>query len=161
MGWYGISILTSMFRISFMGWPPCPPLDPQLSSLLGDTESGISRLRCATLQCTACTSRHRRSNKAFVDYISAALRTPVTPFPPRGDAAYRQHAGGGPSHGHRQHAQKNLVKIARVVPEISSQTDRHTHIQLNSTQRALTDAGVEHLCARVCIAPHNITLRFK
>jgi len=22
------------------------------------------------------------------------------------DAAYRQHAGGGPSHGHRQHAQK-------------------------------------------------------
>jgi len=32
------------------------------------------------------------------------------------DAAYGQHAGGGPSHGHRQHAQK-LVKIALVVPE--------------------------------------------
>ena len=32
------------------------------SSLLGDTESGINRLRCATLQCTACTSRHRHSN---------------------------------------------------------------------------------------------------
>jgi len=31
-------------------------------SLLGDTESGINRLRCATLQCTACTSRHRHSN---------------------------------------------------------------------------------------------------
>ena len=29
------------------------------SSLLGDTESGINRLRCATLQCTACTSRHQ------------------------------------------------------------------------------------------------------
>ena len=28
------------------------------------------------------------------------------PFPRIGDAAYRQHAGGGPSHGHRQHAQK-------------------------------------------------------
>jgi len=28
------------------------------------------------------------------------------PFPPIGDAAYRQRAGGGPSHGHRQHAQK-------------------------------------------------------
>jgi len=32
------------------------------SSLLGDTESGINRLRCATLQCTACASRHRHSN---------------------------------------------------------------------------------------------------
>jgi len=32
------------------------------SSLLGDTESGINRLRCSTLQCTACTSRHRHSN---------------------------------------------------------------------------------------------------
>ena len=30
-------------------------------SLLGDTESGINRLRCATLQCTSCTSRHRHS----------------------------------------------------------------------------------------------------
>jgi len=28
------------------------------------------------------------------------------PFPPIGDAAYRQRAGGGPSHRHRQHAQK-------------------------------------------------------
>ena len=32
------------------------------SSLLGDTESGINRLHCATLQCTACTSRHRHNN---------------------------------------------------------------------------------------------------
>ena len=32
------------------------------SSLLADTESCINRLRCATLQCTACTSRHRHSN---------------------------------------------------------------------------------------------------
>ena len=32
------------------------------SSLLGDTESGINRLRCATPQCTACTSRHHHSN---------------------------------------------------------------------------------------------------
>jgi len=29
---------------------------------LGDMESGINRLLCATLQCTACTSRHRHSN---------------------------------------------------------------------------------------------------
>jgi len=32
------------------------------SSPLGDTESGINRLRCATLQGRACTSRHRHSN---------------------------------------------------------------------------------------------------
>jgi len=32
------------------------------SSLLGDTESGINRLRCATLQCSACYSRRRHSN---------------------------------------------------------------------------------------------------
>jgi len=32
------------------------------SSLSGDTESGINRLRCATLQCTACPRRHRHSN---------------------------------------------------------------------------------------------------
>jgi len=31
-------------------------------SLMGDTESGINRLRCATLQCTARTSRHCHSN---------------------------------------------------------------------------------------------------
>jgi len=28
------------------------------------------------------------------------------PLPAIGDAAYRKHAGGGPSHGHRQCAQK-------------------------------------------------------
>jgi len=31
-------------------------------SLLGDTESGISWLRCTTLQCGVCTSRHCISN---------------------------------------------------------------------------------------------------
>jgi len=31
-------------------------------SLLGDKESGINRLRCATLQCRASTSRHRHSS---------------------------------------------------------------------------------------------------
>jgi len=30
--------------------------------VMGDTESGIKRLRCATLQCTAYTSRHRHNN---------------------------------------------------------------------------------------------------
>ena len=47
----------------------------------------------------------------------------------------RQRAGGGPSHGHRQHAKK-LVRIARVIPEISPRTDRHTdrHTYHNTSQ---------------------------
>jgi len=46
-----------------------------------------------------------KANKAIVDYTSSALCTPVTPFSPIGDAAYRQRAGG-PSDGHREYAQK-------------------------------------------------------
>jgi len=45
-------------------------------------------------------------NKAVVDYTSPSLCARVTPFPPIGDAAYRQRARGGLSHGHRQHAQQ-------------------------------------------------------
>ena len=73
-----------------------------------------------------CPITYGDHNKTMVGYTSSALCTPVIPFPPIGDTAYRQHAGGGPSHGHRQHAIKKLVKIARVVPEISSRTDRQT-----------------------------------
>ena len=73
------------------------------------------------------STTHAKCNKAFIDHTSPALCTPVTPFSPIGDAAYRQHVGG-PSHGHGQHAQK-FVKIARVVPEISSRTDRQTDRQ--------------------------------
>ena len=51
------------------------------------------------------TSSVLNGNKATVDYTSPALCTPVTPFLPIGDAAYHQHTGG-PSHGHRQQAQK-------------------------------------------------------
>ena len=47
---------------------------------------------------------HNRNNNAIVDYNSPALCTPVT-LPPIGDAAYRQHAGGGLNHEHRQHEQ--------------------------------------------------------
>jgi len=39
----------------------CRGCFPDLS-LLGDTESGVNRLHCAMLQCTACTGRHRHSN---------------------------------------------------------------------------------------------------
>jgi len=44
--------------------------------------------------------------KAIVDYTSPANVHSRHHLSPIGDAAYRQHAGGGPSHGHRQHAQK-------------------------------------------------------
>ena len=52
-------------------------------------------------------TKYNKKNKAIVDYTSPVLCTPITPFHPIGDAAYHQHARGGPSHGHRQHAQKN------------------------------------------------------
>jgi len=74
-------------------------------------------------------------NKASVDYTSPALCTTVTPLPPTGDAAYRQHTGGGPSHD-IGHMHKKLVKIALVVPEIFSRTDGHRdkHTHHNSSQ---------------------------
>ena len=84
-------------------------------------------------------------NKAIVNNTSPALCTLVTPLPQIGDVAYRQYAGGRPSHGHRQHAQK-MVKIAHVVPEISSRTDRQTETQTDiglysSQQFATAPAG--------------------
>ena len=39
-----------------------------------------------------CAARNAAGNKAIVDYTSPALCTPVSPFPPIGDAASRQHA---------------------------------------------------------------------
>ena len=55
---------------------------------------------------SALLRRPAKTRQSIIDYTSPALCTPVTPFPPTGDAAYHQHAGGGPSHGHRQNAQK-------------------------------------------------------
>jgi len=72
------------------------------------------------------------NNKAIVNYTSPAHSR--NPFPSIGDAVYRQLAGGGPSHGHRQRAQK-IVKIASAVPEIPSRTDRHADRQ---TDRLIT-----------------------
>ena len=42
-----------------------------------------------------------KSDKAIVDYTTPMLCTPITHILAIGDAAYRQHAGGGPSHKHR------------------------------------------------------------
>ena len=81
----------------------------------------------------SATNTSHKWTKAIVEYTSPALCTPVTPFPRIGDAAYRQHASRGPSHGHRQHAYK-LVEIARVVTEISSRTDRQIDRQTYTSQ---------------------------
>jgi len=47
------------------------------------------------------------------------------PFPAIGDVAYLKHAGGGPSHGHRHHAQK--FGKDRACDSGDGQTDRRTH----------------------------------
>ena len=56
------------------------------------------------LRVTSCLRTHPRDqrqqhtytqNKAIVGYTSPALCTPVTPFPPIGDAAYRQGRADG------------------------------------------------------------------
>ena len=49
------------------------------------------------------------------------------PFPPIGDAAYREHARGGPSHGHKQHAQK--IGKDRACGSADILADRQTHRQ--------------------------------
>jgi len=81
-------------------------------------------------------------NKAIVDYNSPALCTAVTPFPPIGNADYRQHTGRGPSHRHGQHIQKNLVKITDVVSV--GQTDRQAGRQADRQ----TDALITKFCNR-------------
>ena len=64
----------------------------------------------------------------MVDYTSAVLCAPVTPFPLIGDVAYHQQAGGGPSHGHRQHAQKKIGKD-RACGSTDILADRQTDTQ--------------------------------
>jgi len=69
---------------------------------------------------------------------------PVIPFPAIGDAAYRQHAAGGPSHGYRQHAQK-FAKDRECGSEdmlADRQTDTHTHKPANFVNSALHPSGV-------------------
>ena len=80
-----------------------------------------------------CPITYGDHNKAIVDYTSHALCTPITPFPPTGDAAYRQHAGRGPSDGHRQYAYKfgkdRACDVAEILADRQTdrQTDKHTH----------------------------------
>jgi len=65
-------------------------------------------------------------NKAIVDYTSPALCTPVTPFLPIGDAAVVNMPEEDRAMDIDNICNKNLVNIARVVPDISLRTDRHT-----------------------------------
>ena len=73
------------------------------------------------------------NNKAIVDYTDA-LCSPISPFPPIGDAAYRQHVGGL-SDGHRQRMHKKLGKDHHACGswdifayrQTARHTDRHTH----------------------------------
>jgi len=59
-----------------------------------------------------------------------ALCTPITHFPPIGNAAYHQRAGKRPSHGHRKHAQKIGKDYACGSRDIlaDKQTDRQADI---------------------------------
>jgi len=81
----------------------------------------------------------------------------------------RNDAGGGPNHGYRQHVQ-NVVKIARLVPEICSRTDRQTdthaqtHTRTYSSQYFATafadevtrNAWQSPACPPYAIAPVNV-----
>jgi len=72
---------------------------------------------------------------AIIDYTSPVLCTPITPFLAMGDAAYRQLAGGGPSHGHRKHAQlecRPMPNLMAALPNIGG--------ALCSTPQSLADA---------------------
>ena len=57
------------------------------------------------------------------------------PFPAIGDAAYCQRSGGGPSHGHRQYAQKIWQRSCMWFWRYPCrQTDRLTHTHHNTLQ---------------------------
>jgi len=95
-------------------------------------------------------------SNAIVDYTSPALCTPVTPFPPTGDAAYRQHAGAGPSHGHWQQAQKIGKDRACGSGDILAdrqtdrQTDTQTDILITILRKKLKKFTTIGLNGRIC-----------
>jgi len=63
-------------------------------------------LEISTTLLTVYIITWHKKNKAIVDYTSPVLCTRNTTFPLIGDVSYCQRAGGGLSHGRRQHAQK-------------------------------------------------------
>ena len=75
------------------------------------------------------------------------------PFP----LVFRHTAGGGPSHGNRQHAQK-WVNIAYVVRKICWRTDRHTHWRApyNATAHAGEVLNLHACCLEFCFSRFNV-----
>ena len=90
-------------------------------------------------------------NKAVFDYtLHPRCALPFSSFynfPPIGDAAYRQHTGGGPSHD----IDTKLVKIARVV-EISPRTDSQTQTDILIT---ILDSRV---LSKICIRKNSLKI---
>jgi len=84
-----------------------------------------------------------------------AMCTPVTPFPLIGDAACRQHTGGGPSHGHRQQAGKNWYRSRVWFPryrrgQTDRLTDRHTHHNTCNRSRGRSNyLGIGPTCYQI------------
>jgi len=79
------------------------------------------------------------SNKAIIDYLRPRC---AFPSPPRGDAAYRQCARGGPSHGHGNMRKKFGKDRVCGSGDISSQTDRQTYSsEYFATAPAITSTG--------------------
>ena len=115
-----VSIVSWRLESQQLAWASKGPFKAILSAIIAITSSMTSKIII----------------KAIVDYTSPALCTPVTLFPPTGDAAYRQQAGGGPSHGRGQHAQKFRKDRACGSGDILS--DRQTHRQTHSSQYCAT-----------------------
>ena len=77
------------------------------------------------------------------------------PFPAIGDAAYRKHAEEEDRAMDIGNMHKRLVKIARMVPEISYRTDRRTHhntflsLSIVFSERELTFTHVRYMLSPV------------
>ena len=65
-------------------------------------------------------------------YIALSMGTKPSAIAPS-PLGFRHPAGGGPSHGHRQHPK--MVKIARKVPGISFWTQTYTHMHIHTHRR--------------------------
>ena len=90
-----------------------------------------------------------KGNKAVVDYSSPALCNRVSTFPLIGDAACHQHAGGRPSHRHRQHAQKFRKDRACGSGGILMDTQRQTYSSQYFASAPTGKVIMKSVCCRV------------
>jgi len=68
-------------------------------------------------------------SKRVTMHCKWGAKPPELPLP----LGFHHPAGGGPSHGHRQHAQKNLVIITCMALEICTWTDRQSDAHHNTS----------------------------